>query len=108
MDRGFVPGCGDFVAVLLVPTGGQQPIAIAQVTFASLGLPCAESNEVKATLNGVEYPAPDANILWTVNKINETASLDDDQKLDWPYTVSADATITYQDPQGLHLLNKSG
>jgi hypothetical protein len=97
--QNFVPTCGDFVAVLLVPTGGQQPIAIAQVTFASLGLDCAESNSVKATLNGVDFLA-DAEILWTVNKINETASLDDDQKLDWPTTVSADTTFQYTDPQG--------
>ena len=97
--EGFVPTCGDFIAVLLVPTGGQQPIAIAQVTFASLGIDCAESNAVTAVLNGVEFPAS-AEILWTVNNINETATLDDDQKLDWPTTVSADQTFTYTDPQG--------
>ena len=97
--EGFTPTCGDFVAVLLVPTGGQQPIAIAQVTFASLGISCADSNVATAVLNGVEFPAS-AQILWTVNKINETATLDDDQKSDWPATVSADTTFTYQDPQG--------
>ena len=98
--QNFTPTCGDFVAVLLVPTGGQQPIAIAQVTFASLGISCADSNVVTAVLNGVEFPAS-AQILWTVNKVNETASLDDDQKLDWPTTVSADTTFTYQDPDGI-------
>lgn len=95
----FEPTCGDFVAVLLVPTGGQQPIAIAQVTFASLGVDCATSNAVTAVLNGVEFPAS-AEILWTANPVNPTATLDDDQKSDWPTTVSADTTFQYTDPQG--------
>ena len=87
------------MAVILQPVGGQQPITIAQVTFASLGIDCADSNAATAVLNGIEFPAS-AEILWTVNPINATATLDDDQKLDWPTTVSADTTFTYQDPQG--------
>jgi hypothetical protein len=97
--NGFVPTCDDFVAVILQPVGGQQAVTIAQVTYASLGLECADSNSVTAVINDILFPAS-AKILWTVNKINETASLDDDQKLDWPTTVSADATFTYSDPQG--------
>ena len=97
--EGFTPTCGDFVAVILQPVDSSQLITIAQVTFASLGIDCANSNVATAVLNGVEFPA-EAQILWSVNKINETASLDDDQKPDWPTTVSADTTFTYQDPQG--------
>jgi hypothetical protein len=38
--EGFVPGCEDYVAVILQPVGGQQVVTIAQVTFASVGVPC--------------------------------------------------------------------
>jgi hypothetical protein len=37
--EGFEPGCGDVVAVILAPVGGQQVI-IAQVTFAEFEVPC--------------------------------------------------------------------
>jgi hypothetical protein len=37
--EGFEPGCGDVVAVILVPVNGQQ-IIIAQVTFIEVGVPC--------------------------------------------------------------------
>ena len=97
--NGFVPTCDDFVAVILQPVGGQQAVTIAEVSFASLGLDCADSNSVTAVINDILFTAS-ADIVWTANKINETASLDDDQKLDWPTTVSADITFTYQDPQG--------
>jgi len=36
----FVPGCDDYVAVILQPVDGQQVVSIAQVTFASVGVPC--------------------------------------------------------------------
>jgi hypothetical protein len=38
--EGFTPGCDDYVAVILQPVDGQQVISIAQVTFASVGVPC--------------------------------------------------------------------
>jgi hypothetical protein len=97
--EGFVPTCGDFVGVILQPVGGQQAVTIAQVTFASLGLACIDENSVTAWLNEVAFNAG-ATIVWAINKVNETATLDDDQKPDWPTTVSADTTFTYQDPQG--------
>lgn len=97
--EGFTPTCGDFVAVVLQPVGGQQPITIAQVTFASLGIPCADSNVVTAVLNGNSFPAS-ATILWTPNPVNATATLDDSQNPAWPIPVSADQTFTYTDPQG--------
>lgn len=37
--EGFVPGCGDQVAVILMPVDGSQ-ITIAQVTFIQVGVPC--------------------------------------------------------------------
>ena len=37
--EGLVPGCGDKVPVVIVPTGSNQRI-IAQVTFAELEVPC--------------------------------------------------------------------
>jgi hypothetical protein len=98
--EGFIPTCGDYIAVILQPVGGaQQSIAIAQVTYASLGINCADSNAVTAVLNDIEFTAS-ADIAWTKNDINPTATLDDDQKLDWPTTVSADTMFTYSDPQG--------
>ncbi len=36
---GFVPGCFDVIAVILVPVNGQQ-ITIAQITLAGVDLPC--------------------------------------------------------------------
>jgi len=43
--EGFIPGCDDYVAVLLQPVGEgdvttNQVITVAQVTFASVGIPC--------------------------------------------------------------------
>lgn len=37
--EGFIPGCGDQVAVILVPVDESQ-ITIAQVTFIQVGVPC--------------------------------------------------------------------
>jgi hypothetical protein len=37
--EGFVPGCGDVVAVILAPVDGSQ-VTVAQVTFAEIGVPC--------------------------------------------------------------------
>jgi uncharacterized repeat protein (TIGR01451 family) len=96
--EGFTPTCGDLVAIILQPVGGKQ-ISITQVTFASLGVDCAKSNAVLAVVNGVKFPAS-AEILWTANPVNPTATLDDSQNPAWPTTVSADATFTYKDPQG--------
>jgi len=97
--EGFEPTCGDFIAVVLQPVGGSQPITIAQVTFASIGVSCANSNVVTAVLNDIDFPAS-ADILWTANPVNPTATLDDMQNPAWPITVSADQTFTYTDPQG--------
>lgn len=100
--EGFMPTCGNMIAVVLQPVGGvNQTITIAQVTFASLGVDCADTNVATAVLNGVKYPAS-AQILWTANPINPTATLDDDQNPAWPepITVSGAGTFTYQDPQG--------
>ncbi len=36
---GFIPGCGDRVAVILAPVDGSQ-VTIAQVTFIQVGVPC--------------------------------------------------------------------
>ena len=99
--EGYVPTCGDFIAVVLEPVNGAQPITIGQVTFASLGVNCATSNAVTAVLNGIEFPAS-ADILWTPKPVNPTATLDDSQNPAWadPITVSEDKTFTYVDPQG--------
>ena len=96
--EGFTPTCGDLVAVILQPLGGKQ-ISIVQVTFASLGVNCATSNAVLAVVNGFNFPAS-AEIKWTANPVNPTATLGDDQNSAWPTTISADATFTYKDPQG--------
>ncbi len=73
----FMPTCGDMVAVVLQPVGGaNQTITIAQVTFASLGVNCADTNVATAVLHGVSFPAS-AKILWTGNPIRATATLTD-------------------------------
>jgi len=81
--------------------------ATGDMDAASLGVDCAESNTVTAVLNGIEFPAS-AEILWTVNKINETATLERR-----PEARLADHSQRRHDlhlpgPAGLHLLDGSG
>ena len=93
-----------------MPVYGGEPIAqpiIAQVSFISVGIDCAGTNNVTAVLNGIEFKAS-AEILWTANSINPTAQLDDDQKPDWPITVSGDQTFTLSGSAGPHVLDESG
>ncbi len=95
----FVPTCGDMVAVVLQPTSGTaQTITIAQVTFASLGYDCTDTNVVTAVLNGNEFPA-EAEIIWTAKHINPEATLTDSQPLPfpepWPTVITADGTWSY-------------
>ncbi|MHB8134720.1 MAG: prealbumin-like fold domain-containing protein [Anaerolineaceae bacterium] len=78
IGEGFAPTCGDFVAVILQPVGGQQLVTIAQVTFASLGVKCADTNVVTAVINGLAYPASKM-ITWTANVINPTTTVTDEQ-----------------------------
>ncbi len=94
--EGFAPHCGDSIAVILQPVTGKQLVTIAQVTFASLGIDCAESNAVTAVFNGFEFHAS-ADIVWVPNQINGTATLDDLEVPEWPITVSEDGTFTYVD-----------
>jgi len=94
--EGFVPTCGDFVAILLVPTNGDQIIAVAQVTFASLGINCAQSNVVTAVLNGVTF-RDTKPITWAANPVNSPATLADDQNPALSTSVTDDATFTYDD-----------
>lgn len=47
--KGFVPACGDVVAIILdvvdEPDDQHQQVTIAQVTFAEVGVPCATADE---------------------------------------------------------------
>ena len=61
--EGFAPTCGDFVAVILQPIGGEQLVTIAQVTFASLGVDCADTNVVTAVINGHRIPGQQTDHL---------------------------------------------
>jgi hypothetical protein len=55
--EGFTPGCDDYVAVILVPVGGQQVITIAQVTFASVGVPCVPIFQYETAWgDGLDFP----------------------------------------------------
>jgi len=48
--EGFVPGCGQFVAVILQPVEpGDAQVTIAQVTIAGVGVPCEFVNTATAT-----------------------------------------------------------
>ena len=77
--EGFMPTCGDMVAVVLQPVGGTvQTITIAQVTFASLGVNCADTNVVTAVLNGIPFEASKL-ITWEAHPINPIATLTDEQ-----------------------------
>jgi hypothetical protein len=58
--EGFTPGCSDYVAVILQPVDGQQVITIAQVTFASVGVPCNPLFEYE-TAWGAGYDFPGKN-----------------------------------------------
>ena len=42
--EGYEPGCGDVVAVILVPVNGQQ-ITVGQITFAEVNVPCEDREE---------------------------------------------------------------
>jgi uncharacterized repeat protein (TIGR01451 family) len=95
---GFKPSCGDLVAVIFQPLGGKQ-VTIVQMTFASLGVDCANSNAVTAVVNGFQFPAS-AEIVWTPNPVNPTATLTDSQNPAWPTIVTANTIFTYKDPQG--------
>ena len=53
---GFEPGCGDEVAVILVPVNGQQ-ITIAQITFAAVNVPC-EGREETAWAGVWDFETP--------------------------------------------------
>jgi hypothetical protein len=60
---GFVPVCGNSVAVILVPTNGSQ-IVFAQVIFADVDVPCEAVEETAwADTEGVEF-ADDRN--WAI------------------------------------------
>jgi hypothetical protein len=55
--EGFMPGCDDYVAVILQPVDGQQVISIAQVTFASVGVPCSPLFEYETAWGaGFDFP----------------------------------------------------
>ena len=43
--EGYEPGCGDLVAVILVPQDSRRQITIAQITFASVEVPCEDREE---------------------------------------------------------------
>jgi hypothetical protein len=79
---------------LTIPAGGT-----AVCGFLASPSEKAPANTVTAVLNGIPFPAS-ADILWTGTAINATVTIDDDQKPDWPVTVSDDTTFTYTDPQG--------
>jgi hypothetical protein len=57
--EGFVPGCGEVVAVILVPVNGQQ-VTIAQVTFIEVGVPCEDREETAwgGNWNGTAFEEP--------------------------------------------------
>lgn len=55
--EGFEPGCEDYVAVILQPIGGQQVVTIAQVTFASVGVPCDPIFQYETAWgDGLDFP----------------------------------------------------
>lgn len=61
--EGFSPGCDDYVAVILQPFDGQQVpqvqqvITIAQVTFASVGVPCDPIFQYETAWgDGLDFP----------------------------------------------------
>ena len=54
--EGFVPECGDQVAVVLEPVGGQQVITIAQVTLVGITGECIPVQYETAWGAGIDFP----------------------------------------------------
>lgn len=54
--EGFEPGCGDSIAVILAPIGGQQTL-VAQVTFIDIGLECTPIYQTETAWgDGEDFP----------------------------------------------------
>jgi hypothetical protein len=62
LGEGFVPGCGDSIALVCVPDGGSVQVIVAQVTIAMLPVPCGETQEETAWGDGKDGKSfPGAN-----------------------------------------------
>lgn len=67
--EGFVPQCGDIVAVLLVPVNGSQ-IIIAQVILIGFEFPCEVQTET-AWGDGIDFPGADWSTYFNYTVQNE-------------------------------------
>ncbi len=85
----FEPGCGDSIAVILAPIGGQQTL-VAQITFIDVGLECTPIYQTE-TAWGAGFDFPGKN--WATYIIYE-----------WQTTVTfpeeGNAYIGYEDRTG--------
>jgi len=63
--EGFVPGCGDVVAIVLAPVDGQQ-VVIAQVTFAEFEVPCIPVYQTETAWGeGEDFPGKNWAMYFT-------------------------------------------